>query len=164
MDNKLFFRAMAALFIVGLALAVVVVIKVTGRQPTMVVDGPSGSAPVQSSDLVSGNGTFSQPPVSVSGKMKGVVIKDSDIEKLAAGVGLEISGSTPSGAPKPVEPADSRQWAQSIQQAQEMLQGMCSCHQRNWLLQFIDCGHDAVAGDPKYHEAVQQLATVPISE
>jgi hypothetical protein len=155
---------MAALFLVGLALAVVVGIKVTSKQTTTIVDGPSGSVPVQSSDLVSGNGAISQPPVSVSGKMEGVVIKDSDIEKLAAGVGIEISGSTPSSAPKPVGPTDSQQWAKSIQQAQEMLQGMCSCHQRNWLLQFIDCGNYAVAGDPKYNEAVRQLATVPISE
>ena len=165
MKNKFFLgAAITALFVLGWVLAVIGQSKAPANQTVTASNSSAPGLPGQGSGLASETMAASQPPVAVSGKMKGIVIKDSDIQHLALGLGIQIPGSANPGAFKAVGKVDSRQWTQAVQQAQELLQGMCTCHQRNWLLQFIDCGNYALAGDPKYNEAMQDLAAVPLTE
>ena len=161
MNKKFKLVTIVALLVLGVAVALIAEINFSTRSKDTANNASNVSPTAQSAGLASEAVATSQPPVAVSGKMKGIAIQDSDIQNLASVVGLQVMCGPNSVAVKSV---GKEEWAKSIQQAQELLQGMCSCHQRNWLLQFIDCGNYALAGDPKYNQAVQDLSQVPLTE
>lgn len=153
MSNKLLWVAFASLIIIVSAVAAVIGI-----------DAKSQPKQAASESANPGLSAQSSLPAPVGDKMEGVLVKDSDLQNLASGLGLPIQIGANSGPLPTLDKVNHEQWAQAVPQAQELLNGLCTCHQRNWLLQFVACGNYALAGDPKFNQAVQDLATVPITE
>ncbi len=59
------------------------------------------------------------------------------------------------GAPNPAA------WARALPIAKVLEQGMCDCHQRNWLNQFIALGEAGLTGDlATYHAQGEVMATI----
>ena len=52
---------------------------------------------------------------------------------------------------------DKEPWSRAVPIAQKLAQGPCDCEQRNWLVQFIQMGNDALAGS---NDDYYRLATV----
>jgi hypothetical protein len=87
----------------------------------------------------------------VSSQPTGIPVTSDDINRLAVAVNL---GSENTG--------DVRRevWAKETPVAEQLLNGMCDCDQRNWLKHFVETGKEAVSGSENYHQSIQTLATL----
>lgn len=60
-----------------------------------------------------------------------------------------------------LENMDQSEWARELPIAEQMLQGICDCEQRNWLRRFVETANDALAGSNEYYKSVQILDSLP---
>jgi GMP synthase-like glutamine amidotransferase len=91
------------------------------------------------------------PPETASSQFAGgssaVTVQRSDINQLAAAVKLGSSASV-----------GKEVWARETPVAKRLLNGLCDCEQRNWLIHFVETGDQAMAGSQQYSQSVQHLA------
>jgi hypothetical protein len=88
----------------------------------------------------------------VSASFRGQSISAADLDALADGAKLD-SGS--------LHHMDKAAWAKELPVAEQMLQGMCDCEERNWLNHFIETAKEALAGSSDYYKSVATLDQLP---
>ena len=94
---------------------------------------PTASTPDHPALLTAADDANTIPPL----PSDATSVPDADLLKLSAIVNL------PNAEERHI---DKKQWNRALPIAQRLAQGPCDCEQRNWLVQFIQMGNDALAG------------------
>ena len=90
--------------------------------------------------------------LTVHTSFRGQSVSASDLDSLAVGAKLD------SGALQHMEKAS---WAKELPIAENMLQGICDCEERNWINHFIEAAKLALAGSSDYYKSVAVLDQLP---
>ncbi len=139
------------------ALGIAAVVSVTamnespGASSQVASTTPAGSSAPQQPVAVAPAPDSSNAASQSAPPSTGVVVQKSDIDQLAAAVKLGTTNTPAVG--KEV-------WARETPVAEKLLNGLCDCDQRNWLIHFVQTGKEAVNGSENYHKSVQFLATL----
>jgi hypothetical protein len=107
----------------------------------------SGNPAVAPASVASGSNLAACPAVARS-VSTGQTVLAADLNNLADRVKLD------DGA---LQNVDKAEWAKQLPIAEQLLQGICDCEQRNWLNRFILTANDALAGSSDYFASVQIL-------
>jgi hypothetical protein len=111
----------------------------------------SGKLAVTPASAASGSNSAASSAVAHSAST-GQQVLPADLNNLADKVKLD------GGA---LQNVDAAEWAQQLPNAEQMLQGMCDCEQRNWLNRFVTTANDAIAGSNNYFTSVKILDQMP---
>jgi hypothetical protein len=111
----------------------------------------SGNPAVTPAPVTSGSNATASSAVAHSAGT-GQQVLPADLNNLADGVKLD------DGA---LQNIDKAEWAKELPNAENLLQGICDCEQRNWLNRFVQTANDALAGSSDYYTSVQILDQLP---